>query len=51
MLINIVVVFVYGFYGEVLINSDFGFVYIEDIVICSSELGWWIKFYCYSWLL
>lgn len=42
---------VYGLYGEPLINSDPGFVHIEDIAARSSDLGWLIKPHRHSRLL
>lgn len=48
---NTAVVPVYGLYGEALINSDPGFVHIEDIATHSSELGWRIKPHRHSRLL
>lgn len=43
MIANQMTVPLYGLYGEPLVNTDPGFVHIEDIAARSDELGWVIK--------
>ncbi len=43
MVVEELLVPMYGLYGEPLINTDPGFTHIEDLAVRSDELGWVIK--------